>query len=73
MNKIYKKSEFPKKEKSNQNLSVDVIMCSSSGYLDIGYYSFHHKEWDCNGVNIDPEKEDFTWMYAPKELLEGVK
>ena len=69
MEKIYKKTDLPKREK-DQDFSVDVIVCDQFGLLNIAFYNYEHKAWEFHcETAVSYEKQikeiEFVWMYKP--------
>lgn len=75
---IFNNTTYPKRSKdlkgNEKEFSVDVFSCDTSGVLNIAYWNFDTEKWAFHTDTIvDPYEDgkimDFTWMYAPKELI----
>ena len=64
---VFKPSHRPELEKGETH-SVDVIVMSSMGLLNIGYFDFETEKWGFHTDTLHDMDDDFRWMYAPEEL-----
>lgn len=68
--KTFRKHNRPKASTDDLTFSVDVFICFDEKLLCVGCFDFENDGWLFHSDTLtDRTDEDFSWMYAPEELL----